>query len=188
MSIELLVTIIIAIAGWIWAIIQISSKRKWQKKDAIREKRYEDYRCFMKKIDEINENMRKNPTSILNLPGDFLVQVLKPDVDTNQVLIDFNQKIMDYVKKASEPLMIIKQEISALTLISSTELQKKLDRLKSLIVDFNNEMQSCLSKIDVKNLGSFKVLEPFAHDIRWKEFEALNEEIVALMRKELEVK
>lgn len=41
MTIELSITIIIAIIGWIWAITQFCYKRKWQKNDLLASRRYD---------------------------------------------------------------------------------------------------------------------------------------------------
>ena len=106
----------------------------------------------------------------------------------NNALLKFNQKLIDFVKTSTEPLMIINQEISPLLLISSDNLSKKLLRLKDLNIDFNNEMQNCLSVISAKDPNSFKKLETMGHDTRWAEFQELNNEIITLMRKEINIK
>jgi hypothetical protein len=49
-------------------------------------------------------------------------------------------------------------------------------------------MQNCLSRINVRDVNSFKVFETMTHDKRWGEFSVLNDEIIMLMRKELDVK
>ena len=107
--------------------------------------------------------------------------------DMNNALLKFNQKIIDFVRTSTEPLMILNQEISSLLLISSDALSKKLLRLKELNIDFNNEMQNCLSVISVKDPNSFKIFETMGHDTRWKEFQELNNEIITLMRKEINI-
>ena len=49
-------------------------------------------------------------------------------------------------------------------------------------------MQNCLSKLSAKNSNSFKVLETIGHNERWIEFSTINDDILQLMRKEINVK
>jgi len=83
--------------------------------------------------------------------------------------------------------LIIKQELNALFLIASSELLTKLDELKDLITDFNDEAQNCLSRINVKDGNSFQVLNTLGQTARWQRFKELNEEIISLMRKEIDI-
>ena len=76
MTTELWITIIIAIIGWGCAIIQIIYKRKWQKKDTLATRRYDAYFQYMKKCEEINENMRKDPRTIFNVTQEFITKIL----------------------------------------------------------------------------------------------------------------
>ena len=64
----------------------------------------------------------------------------------------------------------------------------KLIKLKELNTDFYDEMQICLSKISAKDTNSLKVFETMGHDQRWKEFCNLHEEIMSLMRQEINVR
>ncbi|MCR4857658.1 MAG: hypothetical protein K5890_05615 [Bacteroidales bacterium] len=86
----------------------------------------------------------------------------------DEALLRFNQKLLDYVKKSTEPLLIINQEINPLLLVASDDLRKRLNRLKELISDFNNEMQNCLSSINTKDSDSFKQLGTIGYENRWK--------------------
>lgn len=126
---------------------------------------------------------------VYGISNEFMRTILKADAESiDEALLQYNQNLLDFVKASVEPLMIINQEINPLLLIASKELEDKLIQLKYLIVDFNNEMQNCLSKINVTDSNSFKVLETVTHDERWKEFQALNDEILTLMREEINVK
>jgi hypothetical protein len=49
-------------------------------------------------------------------------------------------------------------------------------------------MRNCLSVISAKDPNSFKKLETMGHDTRWAEFQELNNEIITLMRKEINIK
>ena len=77
MTIELIVTIIIAVIGWGWAITQFCYKRKWQKRDAIAARRYDAYSQYMRKYEEISENIRKDPQSVFMLYAEFVAKAIK---------------------------------------------------------------------------------------------------------------
>lgn len=188
MNTELWLTIIIALVGWIWAIIQFTCKRTWDKKDMLVAKRYDAYSQYMRKCEEINENMRNDPQSILSSFNEFCKNILKAEdqkeIESN--LIEFNQQIFNYIKRSTIPLFIINQELNSLFLIASEELMEKLNEQKKLITDFNNEMQNYLNII--KDGGNFQNIDTLGQTKRWIRFTSLNDEIITLMRKEINVK
>ncbi len=187
MDIEFKVTIAIAAAGWVWAIFQYINNRRRFKKDKLADRRYESYFAFIRKLEEISSNTRNNPESITNASQHFISEILKPNVDVDGLLLYFSQEMFSHVKKATEPLQIINQEISSLMLIASDDLVDKLNELKKLIIDFNNEMQNALAAFNIKDPNAFKVLETVGHDTRWQRIKSLNEEIIKLMRGEINI-
>lgn len=190
MNIELWITIGIALIGWTWAITQFFCNRKWQKKDMLATRRYDAYSIYMRKCEEISENMRKDPQIIFEIIKESYGKILKSknQEETNVAIMELNQQLFDYIQRLSIPLTIISQEINSLLLIASTELTKKLEAQKNLIIDFNNEIQNCLDKINVRDEKSFQELKTIGHDNRWNNFTTLNNEIMILMRKEIGVK
>ena len=189
MKTELIVTIAIAVGGWSWAIWQFFANRRWQKKDKLSDRRYEAYKSFMKKLDAVNESMRTNPNLIFGETESLLKVILGgPSEDIHTALESFLHSQFDMVKESTKPLLIITQEINELTLIASDELRIKLAELKELVDDLYNETINCLSLISVKDPESFKALETIGHDMRLLEYKELYEEIVQLMRKEINVK
>ena len=187
MRIDLILTITIAIGGWVLAIFQTIKNRKWQQKDVLVSRRYDAYCTFMKKLDEISGTVRNNPNAIYGAPKDLMASLITGN-DIDEAILQFNQKLIDYVKESVQPILIIKQEINPLLLIASDKLRLKLTRLKTLIEDYYNEVQNCLSVINAKDGNSFKVLETIGHNERWKEFQNINDEILSLMREEINVK
>lgn len=189
MGIDLIITIVIAIGGWAFGFYQMFKNREWLKKDLLANRRYDAYSSFMKKLEEITESIRNNPNMIYGITNDFMRTILNGTPENiDDAVWQYNQKLLDFVKTSTQPLLIINQEINPLLLIASDELKGKLNCLKTIIVDFNNEMQNCLSKINAKDSNSFKMLETVGHDERWKQFQTLNDEILALMREEINVK
>jgi hypothetical protein len=186
MKTDFIISIILALGGWGFGLYQLFKNRDWQHKDLLANRRYEEYHNFMKKIEEINVSFRNNPNMIYGISTDFINSLYnKNPEEIDEALSKYNQKLLDYVKSSIQPLLIINQEINPLLLIASDELIIKLNRFKELISDFNNEMQNCLSNVSIKDANSFKALETIGYDKRWKEFEKLNEDIIELMRKEI---
>lgn len=183
-------TIVIALFGWIFGIIQCVAKRKWQKKDFLREQRLHAYQKYMNKIDEIGNSMKMNPLSeTFGMLKDFIPSILNSEPDEiNQALVKFNTKMIESVKQSLIPLTIVNQELNELRLIASDELVEKIEELRSLTNDLSNEMQNCLGRIntnDPNSLAKFKTIGTYQRNVR---FAKLNDEIFKLMREEINVK
>ena len=179
--------IILAFLGWSWGVIQFIVNRRLSNKDRKVERKYEAYSAYMKKADELMNNLRNDPNMIYGIYSDFMKIVLDgEEEEINQALIKFNEQLLDFAKKASEPLMIIKQELNSLLIICSDELAIKIKELGSLTTDFNDEMQKALSMISPNDSNEMnRQLQTIGQNERWRRFETLNEEIIKLMRKEI---
>jgi len=184
------VLIIIAILGWLWGIIQFIVNFRSQRKDKLIERKYIAYNAYMKKVDDIMNNVRTDPKTIYGISGDFLQTALNGNIEEiDTALIKFNEGLIEYVRKASEPLILVKQELNALLLICSDKLKQKISELIELTTDFNNEMQKCLSILSPNDSNQMtRNLQTLAHNDRWLKFGNLHNEIVGLMRKELDTK
>ncbi|MDP4209593.1 MAG: hypothetical protein Q8928_12340 [Bacteroidota bacterium] len=182
-----LLLIIIAFLGWTWGIIQFLINRHSQRKDKLIDRKFEAYSRYMKKADEIMNNVRNNPNQIYGIPSDFVKTALTGDTEQlNAALIQLNEKLLDTVKKSTEPLLIIKQELNSLLIICSSELLTRIEEMNLLITDFNNEVQRTLSLISPNDSENMvRHLKTLAHNERWLRFVNLNQEIIVLMRKEL---
>jgi hypothetical protein len=167
--------------------IQFFINRLLHNKDKIIERKYEAYSAFMKKTDEIMNKMRNDPLMIINSFNDFLKEAFNNEPEeVNNTLIKFNEKIFEFVRNASEPLMIIRQELNTLLLICSDELRDKIKMYNTLITDYNNEVQKCLSIIAPNDSNSIiRGFKTLGQDERWLKFQTLNDEISELMRKEI---
>jgi len=179
--------VLIGIAGWSWGIFQFFLKRKYQKKDKLTDKRFEAYTAYMKKSDELMNNLRTDPNMIYGVSSEFMEIALRGDSEEiNTALVDFLEKTKQFVKKASEPLMILRSELNSLKIICSKDLEKLIEEFDVLAVDFNNHMQQTLSNINPNDANKMiRELETFGQDERWQKFKTLNEDIINLMRKEL---
>lgn len=184
------ITSAIALFGWIFGIIQFVAKRKWQKKDFLREKRVQAYQKYMNKIDEIGNSMKMNPLSeTFVMLNDFIPSLLNGEPDEfDQALIKFNTRLIENIKQSLIPLTIVNQELNEIRLIASDELVEKIEELRNLTNDLSNEMQNCLNRINTKEPNSFAELKTIGTDQRKARFSKLNEEIFKLMRKEINIK
>lgn len=184
------ITSAIALFGWIFGIIQFVAKRKWQKKDFLREKRVRAYQKYMNKIDEIGNSMKMNPLSeTFVMLNDFIPSLLNGEPDEfDQALIKFNTRLIENIKQSLIPLTIVNQELNEIRLIASDELVEKIEELRNLTNDLSNEMQNCLNRINTKDPNSFAELKTIGTDQRKARFSKLNEEIFKLMRKEINIK
>lgn len=187
MEIEKVILIIIALLGWGWAVIQFFINRSNLKSDKIIDRRFESYSIYMKKSDELMNKVRNDPNMVYGITTEMMTSLLnaKPD-EMNEILIKFNSELLEFTKKATEPLMILKQELSVLRLVCSDELSPKINELISLSVDFNNEFRNILNSISPNNSDDMvEKLNTIGHNNRWTKFNELNADILSLMRKEI---
>lgn len=190
MTTELIITILIAAAGWIWAIFQFFTNRRWQKKDYIQQQRYEAYKGFMGKMDSISESMRNDPTkSVFSMIKEFMASLLasitSDSFDARTATITFTNQLLDQTQKSCEPLQQINGEINLIKLIASDELLGKLDELQALDQDLYNEMMLALKAVGKEQIPDFQELKTVGQQERWKRFESLYSEIRKIMRKEI---
>lgn len=190
MTTELIISIVIAAAGWIWAIIQFFTNRRWQKKDYVQQQRYEAYKGFMGKMDSISESMRNDPTkSVFSMVKEFMASLLasitSDSFDAGTATLTFTNQLLDQTQKSCEPLQQINGEISSIKLIASDELLDKLDELQALNQDLYNEMMLALKAVGKEQIPDFQELKTVGQQERWKRFESLYSEIRKIMRKEI---
>lgn len=187
MGIKEVILIIIAFLGWSWAVIQFFVNRSNQKKDKRIERRFDIYSNYLKKSDELMNKVRTDPNMVYGITTDSLTTLLNTEPEKmNDVLIKLNSELLEFTKKATEPIMILNQELSALLLVCSDKLSPKINELKSLSIDFNNEFQNVLKSISPNNSDDMvEKLKTIGHNNRWAKFEGLNTEILSLMRKEI---
>jgi hypothetical protein len=108
------------------------------------------------------------------------------EAKTSAALLALNQKMCDSSKRATEPLLIIRQEVSALELVCSSVLLEKISELKALIGQYNNAMQSVLGLFNVYDMGPYQAyIRELSANPMWLRFEELNREMLGLMRKEI---
>lgn len=178
---------VVAVLGWFWAVVQFFLNRRHQRKDKILDRRYDAYSGYLKKSDELWNAVRNDPGMTYGITNDFMRIALEGDeAKTNTALLEFNQKMYEFAKRATEPLMIIRQEISSLELICSSVLLGKITELKALIEQYNSAMQTALGLFNVYDMGPYQAyVQEMSANPMWRRFEELNREMLGLMRKEI---
>ena len=117
----------------------------------------------------------------------FLKEILDDGADTNQALLTFNEKLVDFVTDSLKPMLVMKQELSNLRLVASDAMLQKIGALQNLTDDLVCEFQSCLKTVTPSDSSSFQNLKSIGQDERYKQFGTLYEEMTSLMRKEIQL-
>jgi len=103
--------------------------------------------------------------------SEFLKEILAAGANQekiNTALIDYNEELVEYTKRAIEPFQIISNEINDLLIVASDELLDKLTQLKVLVEDLSNEFQKVLSNLSPKESNKMiRELETFGQPERY---------------------
>ena len=189
MDIDLIITIIIAIVGWVFAFWQMYKNRQWQKRDALAERRYVIYSQFLAKVDEMASQMSNAPQKLMrDIYTEFVREIMQEGADADAATVKFSKKLADYVSDSIKPMWVFKQELSGLKLIASDDLLEIIEAMQGLTEDLYNDYQNCLNRLDAKNLESFKELETIGKDNRMERYTFLYTELSRLMREEIQLK
>ena len=181
--------LLIASLGWLFALVEFIINRNITRQDKRRERKYHAYSGYMRKADEVMNNVRNDPNKLLDMNSDFLKQILSNmgnEKVINENLIKYNEYIKEFVINATQPLLILRQELNEMRLICSNELLEKIEELDKLVMDYNNAVQKNLAGSISKDINStVAALQTLTQDTRWYNFTTLNNEILNIMRKEI---
>ena len=181
--------ILVTISGWIIAVLQFVFIFYTNRKEKKRERKIEAYNNYMIKVDKIMHNVSNDPNQIMESYNDFYKEALNNagnEEAINISLMKYNEKLKDIIINATEPMMIIRQELNQLKLISSNELLSKIIEMDKLIIDYSNAVQKSIGASIPNNINStVNELQILTQDERWRSFEKLNNDILYIMRKEV---
>lgn len=181
--------LLIASLGWLFALVEFIINRNITRQDKRRERKCHAYSGYMRKADEVMNNVRNDPNKLLDINSDFLKQILSNmgnEKVINENLIKYNEYIKEFVINATQPLLILRQELNEMRLICSNELLEKIEELDKLVMDYNNAVQKNLAGSISKDINStVAALQTLTQDARWYNFTTLNNEILNIMRKEI---
>jgi hypothetical protein len=176
------------VLGWAWGVFQYFLNRRNQQRDKAIEKRFEVYSAFMKKMDEIMQNIRQDPKMFYGVTNDFMKKLLDGNqADIHKALLEFNNDLIDFTRRSVQPMAILNQELNNLKLVCSDELLPKIDEYKMLSNDFVNELQVVLNKVSIQQdiNSTAKELEILSHSTRMGKMTLLYRDIEKVMRKEI---
>ena len=89
-----LIYIIIAVLGWSWGVLQFFLKRKIVKKDKIVDRRFDAYSTYLKKSDELMNNVRTDPNMIYGIFPELFKGIVSGDSNAaDNALIHYRPKI-----------------------------------------------------------------------------------------------
>lgn len=188
MTIELIITIIIAIGGWVFALIEAWKNRQWQKKEVLANRKYDAYSKFLMKMDDMSKDMKSSPKDIiLNITSNLFLNVMGGD-NAEDAIVKFNTDVIKCMQDSMAPMLTMKQELSSLKLVASPRLITLIDELQALTEDLFNEFQNAMSAASPSDDNCLKDLAKMEHDERYKRFASLYDDITKLMREEIQIK
>lgn len=188
MSTELIITIGIAVVGWIIAIWQTIDKRKHSKEEAIRQRKFEAYSRFMVKCDTLFAKIRKTPQEVI---GEMVVDSVKAlanrEATSEQVAeVVIGKGLVKMLKDITEPMYEINSELSSLKLVASQEMLAMIDELQDLSEGLYHDFDILIAQLTDKNGQEvLNRLEEHSGKSRAQRCAELEDAILKLMRKEL---
>lgn len=187
MEVGLIITVLIALIGWGIAIWQMYLNHKWQKRDALIQRKYEIYSRFMVKVDEAYNEFMKSPDIITgNIMSDFLTASMDGDKEEiHNAIANVNRGLIDFVWNSIKPMQTLNSEMSAVRLIASEELLLLVDELQELIMAALPKLENGMSKIDINDAESFNMILQLREEKPFDKIEILKEKIESQMRKEI---
>jgi len=175
-TLEVILTLIAGILGG--GLLTYLIQRKDVKKEKRIDSKKETYESFMTFLDDMNKKIYNDP-EFLNSMLDF------SSIFEGGDLNNFNERLILMVKKSVEPLLMMNQEINKVLLVASDELKEKVEELKLLTDDFNTDMQNAIKGITQHNEDISQSMGAIVANEKWERFKPLQDEIIKIMRKEL---
>ena len=187
MEVGLIITVLIALIGWGIAIWQMYLNHKWQKRDALIQRKYEIYSRFMVKVDEAYNEFMKSPDIITgNIMSDFLTASMDGDKEEiHNAIANVNRGLIDFVWNSIKPMQTLNSEMSAVRLIASEELLLLVDELQELIMAALPKLEDGMSRLDINDAESFNMILQLREVKPFDKIEILKEKIESQMRKEI---
>lgn len=188
MDIEQSITIIIALIGWIWAIYQFYSDKAAQKQYATLSMRFEAYSRCIKKLEEINSVTNKEIASFLSLNENMKKFFFGNSEEIESSEISICADLMDMLTNSTERIVMFKQELQSTLLVASDDVCRIINQLIVLTEEFETEMHQCISTISTDNPMSFMNIKKITENTKWLLYKQKHEELLQLMRQELQIK
>lgn len=183
------ITIILAVLGWAFALVGFFKKRIWQKKDNIANKRFEAYSQFLKQVDGFGKNMKAAPIELIEVAiQEFWTNIKEEKIDNVEAVNNISTKVFELLQRSVEPLFVMNQELSALRLVASDEMLIYIDKMKQLAEDLSNDFYSSFDQTSSNNIEQIgQKVASIGNSERAKQFEVIYKEMTSLMRQEINI-
>ena len=179
----------LALLGFGFGYLQYILRRRHEKNDKLVEKRYEVYKEYITKLDQIQENMTNiNFDEFIKTIKVSMVKILDNPSD-QQPIIDLQNKLYETNARSTKALYQAFQELTGIELIASTDLKNLLKIYKDVILSTSDEIQKTAEKINFlqPDMNIFNEIQTIA-DNNKELLIGLKASIIDKMRKEIGVR
>ena len=189
MDLELLIAIIVALIGWIIAIVKIRIAKKNKISTTIFEKRLSIYNEYFTKLDSINENITIDAEEYLQpVLNDLYDGIISNPESAGEHLIKLSKEMNEFTRKAGKSMNQAHSELNTLRFISTEKTREILNEYRTLSkmqLDALNDLYKTINLFDKDNL-----INPDANSKLkeiGKELELIRDKLEIQMRKDLGV-
>ncbi|WPP49490.1 hypothetical protein [Catalinimonas niigatensis] len=155
----ILVTIIIAVIGWVIAIWQFRVANKLKKTSLVYENRLKVYNEYFHKIDDINDRLMIDFQEFIGpTVNKVYAQILTDPENSNQSLIEMQNAMSKILSRSSKTITQATQELQKLRFIASKKTLKILDEYKDLAQSQINIIPELLGSINVNSFQNYDAL------------------------------
>lgn len=190
MEVGLIITVLIALIGWGIAIWQMYLNRKWQKRDALANRRYDVYSKFLENIEHVYAELTKSPTNRLRKEReDFNISTIGGDrIIFYDAAGRYNEALITFMKETIAPIPMLNREAIDIKLIASEDIQLKIDYLLDILKGIYNDYESTLANVDIHDYKTHKTILDLQKDSRIMQLKELKIGIESQMKKEIQTK
>jgi len=155
-KITLIVTLSIALIGWIIAVWQFIVANKLKRTSVVFEHRMKIYNEYFHKIDDINERLMIDFQEFIGpiINKVFSTILMEPE-NANEALVEMQSGLTHVISKCSKTLTQTSEELQQLRFISSKKTLQILDSYKELAQSQINLISDLFSSIDVNQLQNY---------------------------------
>lgn len=189
-----ILTAVLAVAGWVVAIVQSVKNRKLHLDIEQKKMRHEAYRTFIKDMDAISQEILSMPIKslqpIINQCNSAIATIDPDDSNRNALearyIEDYYKAMWKFIEDIMKPIQHVSHAISALELDATDELRPMLRELKNEILYIDKDWQTAL-EAECEDEEKMQQVAILAKSKKWDRYRALYSRIVEQMRKECNI-
>lgn len=189
MKLYAILLIVLAVGGWVLAIVLLWQRWHTQKRTVALQKQLEAYRAYLLEADQLFQQVKTDPRAIYTLTFDFMHKALSGGLEQSQQAAQhFQADIAAFILKINAPLNDLKKALDKLKPHGSKPILLKITELEHLIKDYTNELnlitKSLSTSSDANN--ELQKLQTIGYERRTQWMESIHRELQSLMGKEIE--